>query len=294
MIVVTGATGNVGAKLTEQLLKEGKKVKAVARNRDKLKGLAAKGAEIAEGSLEDAAFLARAFAGAESVFALVPANLQAQDIQAYYDKIGDATAKALRESGVRSVVHLSSRGAHLASGNGPIAGLYRQEQRLNALPGVDVLHLRAAYFMENLLGSAGMVKQMGILGSATRGDLKMQMIATQDIARHAAGRLAKKDFSGKTAQDLLGPRDVTMNEVAAVLGKAIGKPDLRYVQFPYPDFVQGLIGAGFSKSVAESFAEMSKAMNENQFGEAKRDAASNTPTSIEEFAPIFASVYKGM
>lgn len=294
MIVVTGATGNVGAKLTEALLKDGKKVKAVARNRDKLKGLAAKGAEIAEGSLEDPAFLARAFAGAEAVFALVPANLQAQDIQGYYDKIGDATTKALRESGVRHVVHLSSRGAELPSGTGPITGLRRQEERLNALPNVNVLHLRAGYFMENLLGSVGMVKHMGILGSALRADIGMPMIATQDIARYAAGRIAKRDFTGKTAQDLLGARDVTYNEVAAILGKAIGKPDLRYVQFPYPDAVQGMVQAGISKSVAEGFAEMSRAFNEGKIPQPKRDATNTTPTKLEDFAPIFASVYKSM
>jgi uncharacterized protein YbjT (DUF2867 family) len=291
MFVITGATGHIGGGIAERLLAQGKKVRAIARNRSKLDRLGKKGAEIAEGNLDDTLFLAKALKGAEGAFFLIPPDLQVQDLAAYQDRIGTSIAKAVAESGVKHVVALSSVGADLPSGNGPIAGVHRQEKRLNAIAGVDVLHLRPAYFMENLMVNIPMIKNMGILGSPLKPDVKFPMIATRDIADHAAKRLAKKDFSGKGVQELLGARDVSMKEAAQILGKAIGKPDLAYVQFPYEDALKGMMGAGLSKSMAEAFVEMNQAFNE---GEVKvtRTSQNTTPTSIEDFAKEFARAYQ--
>ncbi len=123
------------------------------------------------------------------------------------------------------------------------------------------------------------------------GGLKIAQIATQDIGDHAALRLVKMDFKGKEIQELLGQREISMEEATTVLGKAIGKPDLKYVQFPYPDALQAMMGMGFSKSVAESFVEMNKGFNEGIFGKPQRTAANTTATSIEEFATHFAVAY---
>jgi uncharacterized protein YbjT (DUF2867 family) len=293
MIVVTGATGNIGRKVTEQLLAEGRKVRAVARGKDKLAALAAKGAETAMGSVEDAVFLAKAFAGAEAVLTMIPTNLQAPDIGAYQDKAGEAIARALRDSGTKYVVEISSMGAQTEEGTGIVAGLARQEKRLDALPGVNVLHLRPGYFMENLLGYAKMVKDMGLLGSPIKPDTRVHFIATADIAKHAAERLVRKDFTGKSVQELIGPRDVTMQEVASVLGKAIGKPDLRYVQFPYEEAEKAMVGMGLSPSVAKSFIALNRAFNENDtFRTRARDGRNTTPTTLEQFAPVFAAAYR--
>jgi uncharacterized protein YbjT (DUF2867 family) len=291
MFVITGATGHIGGGIAERLLADKKKVRAIARNRSKLARLEKKGAEIAEGNLDDTLFLAKALKGAEGAFFLIPPDLQVQDLAAYQDRIGASIAKAVAESGVKHVVALSSVGADLPSGNGPIAGVHRQEKRLNAIAGIDVLNLRPAYFMENFLVNIPMIKNMGILGSPLKPDVKFPMIATRDIADHAAKRLAKKDFSGKGVQELLGSRDVSMKEAAQILGKAIGKPDLAYVQFPYEDALKGMIGAGLSKSMAEAFVEMNKAFNE---GEVKvtRTPQNTTATSIEDFAKDFARAYQ--
>lgn len=292
MYVITGATGKVGGGIAERLLAAGKKVKAVARSKDKLAALAAKGAEIAAGDGADAVFLAKTFSGAECVFLMVPPDLATADIQAHYDKFGGALAKAVKESGVKSVVALSSVGADMPKGNGPVAGLYRLEQVINAIAGVDALYLRPCYFMENQFASIGMIKGMGINGGAIRGDLAFPQIATRDISEAGANRMLKKDWNGKSVMDLLGPRDITMNEVTAALGKAIGKPDLKYVQFPYPDALQGMIGAGLSKSVSESFIEMNKGFNEGTISIPKRTPANTTATPIEEFAKGFALAYQ--
>lgn len=292
MFVITGATGNTGSKISEALLAQGKMVRAIARTREKLAVLEKKGAEIAVGGLEDSAFLAKAFAGAEAVYVLIPPSLTTPDLGAYQDRIGETIVGALEESRVKRVVHLSSQGAHLPSGNGPVAGLYRQERRLNALPGIHVLHLRPGYFMENHLANIGMIKSMGILGGSLKPDVKVAQIATRDIAEHAVKRLLKSDFQGQSVQDLLGPRDISMQEVTAVLGKAIGKPELPYVQFPEEDALKGMMGAGLSRSMAESYVEMNRAFNEGALGKVVRNPESTTPTTIEEFAPIFARAYQ--
>lgn len=292
MFVITGATGKVGGGIAERLLAAGKKVKAIARNKDKMSALAAKGAEIAAGDGADAVFLAKSFAGAECVFLMVPPDFQTPDVQALYDRFGGAMARAVRESGVKSVVTLSSVGADVPKGNGPIAGLYRLEQLINGIAGVNALHLRPAYFMENQYASIGMIKGMGINGGAIRGDLEFPQIATRDISDAASRRMQKGDWKGKEVMDLLGPRDINMIEATAALGRAIGKPDLKYVQFPYPDALQGMIGAGLSRSLAESYIEMNTAFNEGTLSIPKRTPANTTPTPIDEFAKDFAKAYQ--
>ncbi len=290
MIVITGASGNIGSKVTAHLLSQGQRVRCVARRADKLKELADKGAEIAACSLEDTAALTKAFSGADSIFAMIPPNYSATDFRAYQNVIGSPIAEAIRKSGVKYIVNLSSQGAHLPDKTGPIKGLHDQEERLNKLPGVNILHMRPTYFMENLLANIDMIKKMNMMGSALRGDLKFPMIATKDIAKFTAERLLKKDFSGISVRDLLGLRDISMNEAAAIIAKKINKPDLKYVQFTYEDTEKALLGMGISTDVARLFVEMSKAINERLIMDTPRTKENTTETSFEEFAEIFAGL----
>jgi uncharacterized protein YbjT (DUF2867 family) len=293
MIVITGATGKTGNAVAEALIAKGIKVRVIGRDAAKLKGLAAKGAEAAPGDLGDTAFLGRVFAGAEAVYALIPPNFGAPDFRAYQKRIGENIVAALAGSGVKHVVHLSSQGAHLPAGTGPIVGLHDQEERLNRLEGVNVLHLRPTYFMENLLMNMDLIKKMNIMGSAVRGDVKFAMIATKDIAAYAAERLAKRDFSGKTVVDLLGQRDLSLSEAAAVIGKKLGKPDLNYVAFPYEDAEKGMEAMGLTPDMSKLYIEMSKALNEGLFAvNIPRTKENTTLTSIEEFADTFARIFQ--
>lgn len=290
MIAITGATGNIGSKITADLLSKGQNVRCIARTADNLKGFAVKGADIATISLEDTAALSDAFRGIDAIFAMIPPDYQALDFRAFQNTIGASIAKAVETSGVKYVVNLSSQGAHLPDKTGPIKGLHDQEQRLNKLKGVNILHLRPTYFMENLLANIDMIKQMNIMGSAIRGDMKIPMIATQDIARFAAERLLKKDFSGMTVKDLLGQRDISMNEAAEIIGKKIDKPDLKYVQFSYEDTETALVDMGFSADVAGLFIEMSKAFNQELIN-TTRTQDNTTDTPLEEFAGVFARIF---
>jgi uncharacterized protein YbjT (DUF2867 family) len=291
---ITGATGNTGNVIVTRLLEEGNRVRVIGRSSGKLASLVDKGAEARVGSLEDEEFLTEAFRGADAVYAMIPPNFQAENVRVYQNKIGEVIAKAAKSSGVKHVVHLSSLGAHLPDKTGPITGLYDQEQRLNRLEGVHVLHLRPTFFMENLLSGIDVIKNMGVNGSPLNGDLKIPMIATNDIGEYAAERLSRLDFTGHTTRELLGERDLTMKEATKVLGQAIGKEDLSYVQFPYEDAEKALLGMGISADVARSFIEMDKGLNEGLIRrEEARVSENTTKTTIEDFSKVFAAAYQG-
>jgi uncharacterized protein YbjT (DUF2867 family) len=284
MIVITGATGNIGAKTAAKLLAKGKKIKAIARSTEKLEALKEQGAEIAIGNIQNAEFLTNAFKGAEAVFLIIPPHLQAEDISKHQDEIGETQITAIKNAGVKNVVFISSQGAQDIENTGVVAGLGRQEIRLNKLPDdVNVLSIRAAYFMENLFNQIGMIKNMGIIGSPVKADLKMGMIATDDIAEYAAARLSRLDFKGKSFTDLLGDRHYDHNEIASIVGKAIGKPALPYIEFKFEDNKKELLQYGISESVADGFNNMYKGINAGLFSVSDRNANSTTPTSLEHF-----------
>lgn len=293
MYVISGATGNTGKPLAMALLDAGKKVRIISRSPEKAKELTIKGAELYTGSTNDREFLTKALHGAEAVYVMIPLDWQAADYTAHQVAHAEAFAHAIEKNKVPYAVTLSSIGAHLGSGSGVVLGLHHMEVMLNHIQGLNVLHLRPTYFMENTLGQAALVKAAGIMGSPVRGDMKMPMIATKDIAAYASGRLLKLDFSGHSVQYLLGSRDVNYHEVAAVYGKAIGKPGLPYVEFSYEDFKNSMMTQmGVSENVADNMNEFIKAANEGRVVEdTKRDAGSTTPTTIEEFAGVFAHVY---
>jgi uncharacterized protein YbjT (DUF2867 family) len=294
MYVITGATGNTGRLISETLLAYGKEVGVIGRSLEKLHPLVAQGGKAMVGSLDDVDFLTTAFDGAQAVYVMIPTGFTDTNIRASQNRISEALATALERTGVNYIVHLSSMGADLAEHTGPIAGLHDSEQRLNKLAKANIIHLRATFFMENLLGSIGIIKQMGINGGALRPDVRFPMIAAQNIADIASEYLLNLDFSGHTVRELLGQRDLSMEEVTAVLGKAIGQPDLKYVQFPYDQAEQGMIQAGLSPDLARSYSEMYKAINDGViFNQHVRTLDNTNPTSIEEFADVFASAYAG-
>ncbi len=293
MYVIMGATGNIGSKLANILLDKGEKVKVMGRSAERLKPFVDHGAEAAVGDVSDVGFLTNVFKGADAVFALIPPVYTANDFRGYYNEIGTNIVKSIQESGVRHVLFLSSAGAHLPEKTGPVKGLYDVEQKLNKLDDVNILHLRPTYFMENLLANIGMIKNMGMNGGTIKGDLKFAMIATKDIAPVAAEHLLKRDFSGKTVHELLGERDISMDEVTKVFGAKIGKPDLAYVQFSVEDAKKGMMDFGLSDDVSDQMIELNQAINDGLLAVSQpRTAQNTTGTSIEEFADFFAQVYE--
>src|SRR5258708_2769886 len=287
LYVITGATGNIGHRIAEELLSLKKKVRVIGRDAEKLKKLTEKSAESFVGNVENAEDMERAFSGAKAVFLMIPPDYKADDFRKYQNRVSQAYEKALRSSGTRFVVSLSSLGAHRTDKLGLINGLYDHEQRLNKVAGIHVVHLRPAYFMENHFNDLGIIKQAGINGGAMKADLPIAQIATTDIAKVAARYLAKLDFVGQVVHELLGPRDLTMRDATVILGKAIGKPDLKYVQFSYEDTNKALLGMGFSQDVSKCFVEMITGLNEGLATPTQaRIAQTTTPTTYQELSNI--------
>jgi len=211
------------------------------------------------------------------------------------ERESDAIAKAVEESGLRYAVHLTSYGAQVPEGTGPVAGLHSSEEKLNTISGLNVLHLRAAYFMENNLAAIGMIHGMGIVGNALLPDVKLPMIATRDVGDYAAQRLLHLDFFGKQTRELLGERDLSMTEATAVIGRGIGKPDLEYKQFPYDQVEQVLTQMGVPPKGAALYIEMYRSINEGVLVPLEpRSPENTTPTSFESFVQnVFVAVYRG-
>lgn len=293
MITVMGATGHTGKQITETLLKAGEKVRALGRSESKLAELRRAGAETLSGDASDAAFLTSAFRGADAVYALLAVDPNMPNYRAEQDRQGEAIVAALRASGVRYVVALSSLGADLSAGTGLIAGLHAQEERLKQLRDTNILLLRPGSFFENFYQSLGLIKQAGINGDSVEADLAIPMIATRDIADVAAQALRARDWQGVVVRELLGQRDLSHNEVTRILGARIGKPDLRYVQFSCADEQQALVQAGLSESFARLYVEMTRAFSEGKI-KAVRTPGNTTPTRFEDFADELARAYKAM
>ena len=293
MLVITGASGNIGSKVAEILLARGEKVRVVGREAVHLQRFVDRGAEAAVGNLNNPSFLSNAFTDADAIFTMIPPNYAAIDFRSYQNEIGASIADAVTKSRVGYVVNLSSQGAELPSGTGPILGLHDQEQRLNGLAEVNVLHLRPTYFMENLLMNIPIMNQIGVAGSAVRGEQRFAMIATKDIAAKVAEYLVRRDFTGKVVKDLLGQRDLTLDEAVSIIGKKIGWPELKYVQFPYDEAEKGMVAAGLTSDMSRLYIEMSAALNEGLFAAGRTRIAENTtPTTIEEFAETFAAAFE--
>jgi uncharacterized protein YbjT (DUF2867 family) len=293
MIVVTGATGRTGRAATEALLAIGEKVRVVGRDAKKMTTFAELGAEPFVGNVEDVASMTEAFNGASAVYLVLPEDLSQQDLRAHQEHVSDSYAAAITNARVRFVVDLSSIGAQHAKSTGPIVGLHNQEQKLDRIAGLNVLHLRAAYFMENLFMSIEPLRSTGTLSGGFEAGARMPWIATKDIGAYAAARLAARNFSGSSIQELHGERDISMNEAAAIVGHSIGNPNLAYVQVPSMILGQALMEMGLPNKTAELLMEMWDGANAGYIvPQESRSANNTTPTTLELFVTeVFAPAY---
>jgi uncharacterized protein YbjT (DUF2867 family) len=282
MYVIAGATGNTGSVVAKSLLAKGQKVRVIGRSADRLRPLAAKGAEPVVCDLTDGAALTEAFTGARAVYVLIPPNLASQDVRAYQDRVTDAVATALEKAGVKYAVSLSSFGADKSEKTGPVVGLHQLEERLNRIAVLNVLHLRAGYFMENTLAQIGIIQMLGISAGPLNPELKLPMIATRDIGVAAAEALLRLDFRHQQTRELLGQRDIAMAEATAAIGKAIDRPNLTYSRLPDEQVRMGLTQFGMSVSMADLILEMSAALNSGYMKALEQRSAQNTTATSYE------------
>ena len=294
MYVVLGASGNTGHVVARNLLARGQKVRLVGRNAAHLQPLAEEGAEIFIGDATDATTLTKAFRQADSAYVMIPPDPASNDFRAFQDRVSDAIAAAVKNAGVKNIVSLSSFGADKPSGTGPVVGLHNLEQKLNQISGVNVLHLRAGYFMENTLAQAGAIRMLGSAVGPVSPNLKLPMIATRDIGAAAADALLRLTFRGKQTQELHGQRDLDYTEATTIIGKAIGKTNLAYIQAPDHQVRLAMLQMGMSDNLAGMILEMAAALNSGHMRALEpRSATNTTPTKFETFvAESFVPAYQ--
>jgi uncharacterized protein YbjT (DUF2867 family) len=284
MITITGATGKTGSGVASMLLEAGEKVRVIGRSAERLEHLREAGAEVAAGDQGDVEFLTKAFIGADAVYLLIPPKLDAEDIRAYYNRFGEVAATAIKRSGVRKVVFLSSLGAEKPSGTGPVTGLHDVELMLARLGGVDIVFLRPGYFMENTLGSIEMIHSKAINGGPAPADSPVMLAATADISAKAAELLMGRTFRGHSIVEIVGDR-LSFAEMTAILGKTLGIPLLPYIQFADSDAEAAFLAMGFSRSMAHSFVELMHAIADGLVSTTIIDRNTpNAPTRFERFA----------
>lgn len=294
MVVITGATGNTGRPICEELLDAEVPIRVLTREASKAADLKEKGAEVMEGSWNDKAFLKKAFDGADGVYAMIPPAMESENYYKFQKEYADAMAAALKACKVPSVVSLSSIGAQLESGNGVVKGLHYMEEQFNAIEGLHCLHLRPAYFMENLLAQIGNIKQQGMIISPLKGNLRFPMVSVGDIAMVAAVELEECDFDGNNVREILGAENASMTEVANVIGNALGMDELQYQQIPTDQFIEYMsTEGGTSQDFAIQMAEYVEGMNQaTVFKGVKRTMTNSTPTSIEDWVEdVFVPAY---
>ncbi|SRR5712692_9123063 len=279
--VVAGATGYVGKVVVEKLKAQGHQVRPVSRS----DGV----------SFDDITALTRAFSGVDGAFLMIPFDMKAPDLHKRENEIGMKLADAVKTAGVRRVVFLSGTSAHLKEGAGSALGASMMEERLDGLGIAELVHLRGCFFMENHL-NLGLIAQAqtGVYGTMFRPDVAMPMIATKDVGEKAAELLTEEPFRQPRVRELLGPRDYTMAEATRILGSAIGKPELKYVQIPYEDAHRAMLGMGLSPSFADAVTETARSFNEGKvWAREKRSAQNTTETTLERFAQeVFRKAYE--
>jgi uncharacterized protein YbjT (DUF2867 family) len=291
-ITLTGSLGNISKPLAEILIKDGHEVTIISSDSKKLNDIKALGAKAAIGSVSDIAFLTKTFKGADAVYTMVPPNWGVSNYRQYIAETGKNYQEAIKASGVKRIVNLSSVGAHLSGGTGPIAGLYDVEHELNTLDGgVAVKHLRAGIFFINFFFDIGTIRNKGIMGNNYGDKTKLVMVHPGDIAAVAAGEL-QSSFEGKSHRYVVSD-EREISEIVKILGAAIGKPELPWVQFSDEESFAGMTTAGMSGAIAGTYVEMGHAISSGilfeDFNRHKPEVWG--PTKLADFAKEFAAVY---
>ena len=282
-IAITTPAGHIGSKVTELLINSGADLVLPVRDPSKVKRWAERGARVYAGSQDDAAFLTEATRGADALLWVTPPNPRAPDVRNFQRACGRAAAQAIKVNRIKRLVNISSIGAHLGSGTGPINGLYDVERLLDeASP--NVTHLRCGYFFENFLYQLDSIRREERFYLTVSGNRRMPAIATRDIARVAADRLMDVTWTGRSVRGLHGPADLSMDEAAAELSRGLGRT-IRYAKVPEETLRSALEKMGMSEDSIESMLEMYRVLELGILKPAEpRTAETTTPTTLEEFA----------
>lgn len=293
-IIVTGSLGHISKPLAEELVRQGHEVTVISSRPEKQKEIEALGAKASIGKLEDVDFLTSVFTGADAVYTMIPPKDYFDpntDFKLFYRRIGNNYAQAIEQSGVKRVVHLSSIGAHLDKNSGLILAHHAAEVILNKLSNIAITFMRPTAFYYNLYGFLPSIKSTGMMASNYGATDKVVWVSPKDIASAIAEEIVTP-LVGKKVR-YVASEELTGNEVAGILGAAVGKPDLKWIVIPGEQLRNSLESQGMPAQIAADFVEMNASMHS---GELFEDYYLNRPvmgkTKLAEFAKEFAAAFK--
>jgi len=295
-IVITGSLGNISKPLTQRLVQKGHSVTVISSKAVRQKEIEAIGATAAIGTMQDADFLSKTFTGTDVVYLMEALGYESffdhsVDVKAATAGIAENYKQAIERSGVKQVVHLSSIGAHMATGNGILAFHYNVEKILEQLPAdVSIKIMRPVGFYYNMFAFIQTIKTQNAIISNYGGDEKEPWVSPQDIAAVIAEEI-EKPFNGRTIR-YIASDEVSPNEVAAALGEAIGKPGINWLVISDEQALNGMIAAGMNPQTAKGYMEMNAS---RRGGVLYEDYNPNKPVlgkvKLKDFAKDFAALY---
>ena len=283
MIVVTAPTSTIGRQVVENILVSGEPVRVIARDPARLPAPTRERVEVVQGSHGNIDVLRRAFKGADSVFWLVPPDPHAESVEAAYVDFARPACDAFRSRRDLRVVGVSAlgRGTAVAANAGYVTASLKTDD-LIASTGVSYRALTMPSFMDNILRQAESIKSQGMFFSPIAGDRSFPTCATRDIAAVAAKLLLDSSWSGQGSVAVLGPEDLSFNDMAQIMTGVLGKP-VRFQQIPGEAFKARLTGFGMSDAMAQGMLDMMVAKNEGLDNAEPRTAQSTTPTTFRQW-----------
>jgi len=280
MIVVTTPTGNIGRQVLLNLLKSSEPIRVIACDPSRLPSQTRGRIEIAQGSHGDIAVVDRAFAGADAAFWVVPADHHTESVEAAYVDFTRPAFDAFQKCGVRRVVGVSAlgRGTALAGNAGHVTASLKMDD-LIVSAGMSYRALTMPSFMDNILYQLESIRNEGVFSEATPGDVKVPTCATRDIADVAARLLLDPSWSGQDSVPVLGPEDLSFNEMAQIMSEVLNIP-VRFQEMPDEALRSRLTRSGYSEAMAQAMVDMMAAKNHGLFNAEPRTPQSTTPTSF--------------
>jgi uncharacterized protein YbjT (DUF2867 family) len=283
MIIITAPTGNIGHQVLEHLLGSGEPIRVIARDPTRISPQAGQRVEVVPGSHGDADVVNKAFAGADAVFWLVPPDPHADSVEAAFVDFSRPACESFASQGIKRVVGVSAlgRGTPWAANAGLVTASLATDD-LIASTGVSYRALTMPSFMDNLLRQVEAIKRQGMFFSPISGDRKLPSCATRDIAAVAAKLLLDPSWSGQGSVPVLGPEDLSFNDMAQIMSQVLGRP-VRFQQIPGDILKARLTGSGMSEAMARGMVEMALAKDQGLDNAEPRTPQATTPTSFRQW-----------
>jgi uncharacterized protein YbjT (DUF2867 family) len=281
MIVVTTPTGSIGSQLVKRLLGANETVRVVARHPAKLAPEVQGRVEVVQGSSDDEGVLARALAGAESLFHVVPPFFRAPNVTEHYLRFTRTACAAMKRNGVSRVVTVSGAGRRVGAKAGVVTSSFAKDEEFERA-GFHVRALRCPGFMENMLRSVESIRTAGIFTGPSRPDVKAPLVATRDIAASAARLLRDRSWTGPGGLAVLGPEDLSLNDIAVITGEVLGRL-VRYEHVPAEAYKAQLINYGASEDFAQGLIDMYEAKDRGLDNSEPRTPETTTPTTYRQW-----------